>query len=96
MAQFFLDSICQVGAERHGFIGGFFLMAALYWAFRRMAPNKIQRIFSGLQIPAAAFVAYAHGKNDGQMPVGVITMALVIYHGDTGLWERLSLVDPQL
>lgn len=85
-----------VSAPTLGFIGGFVLMVLFYWIFRRMAPDKIQRVFSKLQIPAAAFVAYAHGKNDGQMPVGVITMALVAYYGDPTLWERLSITDPQL
>lgn len=85
-----------VSAPLLGFIGGFVLMVALYWVLRRVAPDKIQRLFSKLQIPAAAFVAYAHGKNDGQMPIGVITMALVIYRGDVTLWDRLSVTDPEL
>ena len=79
-----------------GFVGGFVLMVCLYWVFRRSAPDKIRSLFSKLQIPAAAFVAYAHGKNDGQMPVGVITMALVAFYGDTSLWDRLSILDPDL
>ncbi len=79
-----------------GFAAGFALMVILYWVFRRMAPDRIRSLFSKLQIPAAAFVAYAHGKNDGQMPVGVMTMALVVYYGDITLWERLSITDPQL
>ena len=85
-----------VSAPLLGFIAGFAVMVALYWIFQRVAPEKLQNIFSKLQIPASAFVAYAHGKNDGQMPVGVITMALVIYYGDVTLWDRLSLLDPQL
>jgi len=88
--------LAVVTAPFLGFVGGFVFMVALYWVFRRVAPEKIRNIFSKLQIPAAAFVAYAHGKNDGQMPVGVITMALVIYYGDANLWERLSITDPQL
>lgn len=85
-----------VSAPLLGFIGGFVLMVCLYWVFRRTAPEKIRSLFSKLQIPAAAFVAYAHGKNDGQMPVGVITMALVAFYQDTSLWDRLSLLDPGL
>jgi len=85
-----------VSAPFLGFVGGFALMVAFYWVLRRVSPEKIQKIFSKLQIPASAFVAYAHGKNDGQMPVGVITMALVVYHGDITLWERLSITDPDL
>ncbi|MFC1910870.1 anion permease [Chloroflexota bacterium] len=40
-------------------------------------------------------MAYSHGKNDGQMPIGVITMAMVIYSQDFGLWDRLSLLNPE-
>jgi len=34
-------------------------------------------------------LAYSHGKNDGQMPIGVITMALVIYTGRVELWDSI-------
>jgi len=77
-----------------GFVGGFALMIILFWVFRRSPPDRIRTIFSRLQVPAAAFVAYSHGKNDGQMPIGIITMALVIFYNDAGLWDRLSLWDP--
>ena len=78
-----------VTAPLLGFAGGFVVMVCLYWLFRRSAPDKIRSLFSKLQIPAAAFVAYAHGKNDGQMPIGVITMALVIFYNDTSLWDKI-------
>jgi len=72
-----------------GFIGGFTLMVILFWVFRRSAPARVRDIFSNLQILSTAFMAYSHGKNDGQMPIGVITMALVIYTGQTDLWENI-------
>ena len=72
-----------------GFVGGFALMVILFWVFRRSALGRIRTVFSRLQIPAAAFMAYSHGKNDGQMPIGVITMALVIYTGQATLWENI-------
>jgi PiT family inorganic phosphate transporter len=79
-----------------GFLGGFVGMVCFYWLFRRNAPDKIHKVFSKLQVPAAAFVAYAHGKNDGQMPVGIITMALVAYYGDPSKWDQLSITDPSM
>jgi PiT family inorganic phosphate transporter len=85
-----------VSAPLLGFIGGFVLMVILYWVLRRAAPDMIRSVFSKLQIPAAAFVAYAHGKNDGQMPVGIITMALVAYYNDVSLWDKLSITNPDL
>jgi len=72
-----------------GFIGGFVVMVALLWVFRRSAPARARVIFSRLQWLTTAFLAYSHGKNDGQMPIGVITMALVIYTGNSGLWEHI-------
>lgn len=74
-----------------GFTGGYIVMNILYWIFYRTAPARVRGIFSNLQILSAAFMAYSHGKNDGQMPIGVITMALVIFHQDAGLWDKLSL-----
>jgi len=79
-----------------GFAGGFVMMVCLYWVFRRSAPDRMRRIFSRLQFLTTAFMAYSHGKNDGQMPIGVITMALVIFYGDASLWDRLSLFAPNL
>jgi len=77
-----------------GFAGGFVVMVCLYWVFRRSAPDKMRRAFSRLQFLTTAFMAYSHGKNDGQMPIGVITMALVIFYNDPSLWDRLSLLNP--
>jgi len=78
-----------------GFVGGFALMVILLWLFRRSAPARVRVIFSRLQWLTTAFLAYSHGLNDGQMPIGVITMALVIFYNDASLWGRLSLFDPQ-
>lgn len=72
-----------------GFIAGFVAMIILFWVFRQSAPAKIRGLFSYLQVLSSAFMAYSHGKNDGQMPIGVITMALVIYTGQTSLWDGI-------
>jgi PiT family inorganic phosphate transporter len=88
--------IAAVGvAPLLGFAGGFAVMVCLYWLFQRSAPARIMSIFSNLQILSAAFMAYSHGKNDGQMPIGVITMALVIFYNDVSLWDRLSLFNTE-
>ena len=79
-----------------GFTGAFLLMVVIFWVFRRTALEKLRVIFSRLQILAATFIAYAHGKNDGQMPIGIITMALAIYYQGMGqvgqaaaVWEQI-------
>ena len=64
-----------------GLAGGFLLMLAILWLFQKAAPDRARAVFSNLQILSAAFLAYTHGKNDGQMPIGLICMALMVYHG---------------
>ncbi len=72
-----------------GFGIGFLFMVILLWVFRRSAPTRMRVIFSRLQWLTTAFLAYSHGKNDGQMPIGIMTMALVIYTGQTALWDNI-------
>lgn len=64
-----------------GFAGGLSVMVVLMWILRRAAPLRLEGVFSRLQILSAAFMAYAHGKNDGQMPIGIMAMALMIHTG---------------
>ena len=86
-----------VAAPVLGFLAGLLLMVLLFWLFRRSAPARVQGIFGKLQIFSAAFMAYSHGKNDGQMPIGVIAMALIIYYkviGQSGqaaaVWDEIA------
>ena len=74
-----------------GFAGGFGLMIILLWAFRHRAPDWGRIIFSRLQWLTTGFLAYSHGKNDGQMPIGIITMALVVYTGQTNIWDNIPM-----
>ena len=63
-----------------GFAGGLLVMVGLMWLLRRTAPLRVEGIFSRLQILSAAFMSYSHGKNDGQMPIGIMAMALVLHN----------------
>jgi len=83
--------VSVVAAPTLGFIGGFVLMVVLLWASRRSAPSGMRVVFSRLQWLTTAFLAYSHGKNDGQMPIGVITLALMIHTGQVGMWENIPL-----
>ncbi len=78
-----------VSAPVLGFIGGFILMVLLMWLLRKSLPARISKIFGNLQIASAAFMAYSHGKNDGQMPIGIITMVFVIYSGQPEAWDSI-------
>lgn len=62
-----------------GFVIGMVLMILLTWAAYRQAPAKLHRIFSKCQLVSAGFLAFAHGSNDAQKTMGIITLALVTY-----------------
>jgi len=83
-----------------GLVAGFLVMVAIMWLFRKAAPEKIRGLFSNLQILSAAFLAYSHGKNDGQMPIALIATVLMVSpaspYYNTNLWGHLSLLDPNL
>ncbi len=68
-----------------GFVGGFALFLLILWVFRRKRPALVRILFSKLEVASAAFLAYSHGKNDGQMPIGLIAMGLMIYTGSETL-----------
>jgi len=84
--------IAVIAAPALGFLGGAVIMSALMWIFQRSTPGNMHYIFSRLQILSSAFMAYSHGKNDGQMPIGVIFMGLAYYEGTLGsdvLWGNV-------
>lgn len=64
-----------------GLVAGFWVMVAIMWIFRKAAPERMRGVFGNLQVLSAAFLAYSHGKNDGQMPIALICMALMTYYG---------------
>jgi inorganic phosphate transporter, PiT family len=60
-----------------GLIFGYLLMLAVYWIFRGFSPAHIDRWFRHLQIASAALLSCAHGTNDAQKSMGIITAVLV-------------------
>ncbi len=72
-----------------GFIGAFVLMILILWLVYRVAPGRANSIFKRLQYLTTAFLAYAHGKNDGQMPIALMVMAFVLYHESTNYWDDI-------
>ena len=59
-----------------GFIIAFWLMIALYWTFRRARRRPMTRGFRRLQVLSAGYMAFAHGSNDAQKTMGIVTLAL--------------------
>ena len=60
-----------------GLLGAFVLMNLLLLLVFRWSPRPVNRTFRLLQPVSAAFVALAHGSNDAQKTMGVITLALI-------------------
>lgn len=60
-----------------GLVLGYLLMLAVYWTFRSFSPARIDRWFRHSQIASAALLSCAHGTNDAQKSMGIITAALV-------------------
>ena len=56
---------------------GFFLMVSVYWLFRRVSVNKIDKGFRIGQLFSAAAFSLGHGGNDAQKTMGIITIVLV-------------------
>ncbi|HVE66242.1 MAG TPA: inorganic phosphate transporter, partial [Thermoanaerobaculia bacterium] len=61
-----------------GLFGGFLVITAIYWLFRRAVPGKVRGTFRVLQVLSAGFMAFSHGSNDGQKFMGAFTLALVL------------------
>lgn len=64
-----------------GFTVAFLAMVGIYWLVRKGSPSTLRRHFSRLQLISAAFMAYSHGKNDGQNAMGVLALATAVYYG---------------
>ncbi len=60
-----------------GFFGALLLIVALFWIFRKSARRPLAHRFRRLQVLSAGFMAFAHGSNDAQKTMGIITLALV-------------------
>jgi PiT family inorganic phosphate transporter len=52
-------------------------MIALYWMFQGSSPAKMDSYFRKLQLASAAAYSFAHGTNDAQKTMGIITGVLV-------------------
>jgi len=60
-----------------GFAIGYVVMTILKWIFASRSPHAVNRGFRITQIFTAAMQSFAHGTNDAQKAMGIITFALV-------------------
>jgi PiT family inorganic phosphate transporter len=73
-----------------GFFGALVLMVILTWVFRHATRKPLATSFRRLQVFSAGYMAFAHGSNDAQKTMGIITLALfsagVIPTNDVPVW----------
>jgi inorganic phosphate transporter, PiT family len=77
-----------VASPTIGFLVAFVLMIALLWGARGLRPETVHRGSRRLQLVSACTMAFAHGSNDAQKSMGIITLALVAFvhrHGPSGI-----------
>lgn len=78
-----------------GFAAGMILMTAIYFFFHSRDSFRMNFIFRNLQRVSASFMAFSHGRNDAQKPMGIIVLALSAYFGtqynSVSLWIILSV-----
>lgn len=59
-----------------GFCLAAVLMILFSWLFRKSAPHRVDRLFRRLQLLSAAAVSFAHGSNDAQKTMGIVSGTL--------------------
>ena len=78
-----------------GVFGGMFFMGLLYRLFAKKSAHTMTSIFKNFQRLSSAFMAFSHGQNDAQKPMGVLVMALALHYGwknpEVPLWVILSI-----
>jgi PiT family inorganic phosphate transporter len=62
-----------------GFLLAIIVMISLLWLFRKMRPAAVNSTSRSMQLVSAMVMATAHGSNDAQKSMGIMTLALLIY-----------------
>lgn len=75
-----------------GFGASYVVMLGLYWLLHKTSPHAVRATFSKLHILAGAFMAYSHGKNDGQNAMGIIALATFVHLGRAELTIDLWMI----
>ena len=77
-----------------GFVLGLVLMGAITYFFARMNAIRAGRVFRAMQIGSSAFMSFAHGSNDAQKSMGIITLALAspdhLKNAAIPLWVKIA------
>jgi len=66
-----------IGSPIISLLMGSMVMTLLFWIFKGASPVKINLKFRHLQILSACTASFAHGSNDAQKSMGIITLSLL-------------------
>jgi PiT family inorganic phosphate transporter len=75
-------------------ITGYIIMILMLWIFGRFSPSTLNTGFKRMQLLSAGLMSFAHGSNDAQKSMGIITLALLSANYIPALevptWVKLS------
>jgi len=60
-----------------GLVAGSMVMTLLFWIFKKASPARTNNKFRKLQILSACMASFAHGSNDAQKSMGIISLTLL-------------------
>jgi inorganic phosphate transporter, PiT family len=69
--------VFMIVAPLLGMAFAYLLMMIVYWGFQGFSPKKMDVFFRKAQLFSAAVYSFAHGTNDAQKTMGIITGVLV-------------------
>ena len=75
-----------------GLVLAYMLMIGVYWLFQRSSPSKMDRYFRKLQLISAGLYSFAHGTNDAQKTMGIITGVLVASRLQQTFWVPVWVI----
>ena len=61
-----------------GFGFGHLLIIIVLWTCRKLLHGTVRRVFGRMQLLSASYMAFEHGRNDGQKFMGVLVLAVVL------------------
>lgn len=87
--------VAIVASPLLGIVGGAVMLVLVYRVFARSSRQVAATWSMRLQRLSAVYMAFSHGRNDAQKPMGVLTLALITYYGVTydsvPLWVILTV-----
>src|SRR5688572_15151495 len=68
-------AVAIVASPTLGLVSGFVVIVAIHRTLFHKRRGQVMPVFTQLQRASAAYMAFSHGRNDAQKPMGVLAMA---------------------